>query len=335
MRIAIDANIWIAERLLRSSMGAALLYALKRKNGAILLPSATRAEVIAGVRRDGQEIVDTIQDALGLLQALRGERPEIPLPSQEDFEKSAEARLIDLAPMIQDMQHSTDHLEAALRRVVDHRPPAHKKEEFRDALFWELAKSAALQGPIHILARDAAFYEGSKFENGLAKELRAECDASGASITIFASVESFLTGLGQDVLQPDRDDVTSALETALTAHFEKIASASPFDLGALRRAGIEAFLTEKHDQLAVRFELAYDVQNLTTTTDVFPEAALEASGSANYNLDTKTVSNVQVTSTSFHSPDGRRLIGHRTIYASGSAVIGIRQVPYTLRRKLN
>jgi len=335
MRVAIDANIWIAERLLRSSMGAALLYAIKRQKGVILLPTTTKAEVVAGVVSEGQELVDQIQQALGVLQALRGERPDIPLPSEEDFRSSVESRLADLSPMIVHLQHTREHLDSALARVINKRPPAHRKEEFRDALFWEVAHSEALNRPVHILARDAAFYEGNKFENGLSRELKAECNASGANVTIFDSVQCFLNNLGQEALQPDRQEVTEALQGALAGHFQKLASSSPFDLGALRTAEVEAFVTQKHEQLAVRFSLEYDVRNLTTSSGVLLEATLVASGSASFNIDEKMVSNVQVSSTDFFAPDGFRVIGNRTIYASGSAVLGIRQVPYSVRRKLH
>ena len=41
--VLLDANIWVAERLLQSSIGSALLYALTGANASILLP-----EVVEG-----------------------------------------------------------------------------------------------------------------------------------------------------------------------------------------------------------------------------------------------------------------------------------------------
>jgi predicted nucleic acid-binding protein len=43
--VLLDANVWVAERLLQSAIGGALLYALTRAKATIVLPEVVELEV--------------------------------------------------------------------------------------------------------------------------------------------------------------------------------------------------------------------------------------------------------------------------------------------------
>jgi hypothetical protein len=43
--VLLDSNVWVAERLLQSSIGSALLYALARTKSSILLPEVVELEI--------------------------------------------------------------------------------------------------------------------------------------------------------------------------------------------------------------------------------------------------------------------------------------------------
>lgn len=86
--VVLDANIWIGSRLLKSSLGAALLYVLRQINGQIGLSKITEAEAIKDIVEAGEDAVRKIDKNFLTLQAITGIRPDYPFPSHHDFEKS-------------------------------------------------------------------------------------------------------------------------------------------------------------------------------------------------------------------------------------------------------
>lgn len=69
--VVLDANIWIKERLLRSGMGAALLWAVRKTEGFLLLPDTTRFEIVNGVKKE--IIKSTAEIEKNLEQRKRGQ----------------------------------------------------------------------------------------------------------------------------------------------------------------------------------------------------------------------------------------------------------------------
>ena len=73
--VILDANIWVTERLLHSSLGAALLYSLRETNSLILLPEVVEEEVIAVVTREGNKAVGDIESGFVTIQAITVHNP--------------------------------------------------------------------------------------------------------------------------------------------------------------------------------------------------------------------------------------------------------------------
>jgi hypothetical protein len=72
--VVLDANVWVAERLLQSTMGSAVLYALTATNGIIGLPEVVELEVNAVLQGLAEKATDNIAKATQLLQQLSGHK---------------------------------------------------------------------------------------------------------------------------------------------------------------------------------------------------------------------------------------------------------------------
>ena len=100
MIIALDANAWISERLLRSSVGTALLYAARRIGAHIVLPEVTRKEVIHKILETGRDAVSKVSRDFLIIQAIVGSRPDYRLPSDAEFERAIAARFQELGERV-------------------------------------------------------------------------------------------------------------------------------------------------------------------------------------------------------------------------------------------
>jgi len=335
--VVLDANVWIKERLLRSEMGAALLYALRRTGTVLLLPDTTRIEIANGVEKSIQGKASKIDDNLVTVRALLGRSPEFTFPGTEEIQVAVSDRLSSLGTLLQETVHNSEHLEAALKRILNHLPPAHKQEEFRDCLLWEICVelACATGNNIVILSEDKAFFENDKFECGISKILRAELEVCGANISLFQNIKAFLSTLEEEVRKPDVKLVSSALNNELFVKVQNFLDNCVFTSIELAEPSIDAFFTEVPDLLAIDFKLKYAISDLELQEGILlPVAYGVVEGSAAFNIHTSRASNIQLTGISIENTEGVTLRQSAYAYMSGAIFGGPRYTSYSLRRKI-
>ncbi|MGD1807437.1 hypothetical protein ACP6PL_18635 [Dapis sp. BLCC M126] len=72
--VVIDANIWKQNStiLLKTPLGAALLYCIKQNNGCIGLPEVIENEVIKHIIKYGYEAVENIKKNFKIIEIIMG-----------------------------------------------------------------------------------------------------------------------------------------------------------------------------------------------------------------------------------------------------------------------
>ena len=68
--VVVDSNIWVAERLLQSSIGSAFLYAVTGAKSSILLPEVVELEIARVLPDLAERAVGIIRRELSLLRQL-------------------------------------------------------------------------------------------------------------------------------------------------------------------------------------------------------------------------------------------------------------------------
>lgn len=116
--------------MLRSGLGATLLFAVRQRGARLVVPQVIRLETIARLTEDGLEAVGSIQDGLSTL----GRRPDPDLPSEAMIPEAIEVRFGKLAEFVVQLEPSLDDYLSAVKRVVAKRAPNERKEQFRDSL---------------------------------------------------------------------------------------------------------------------------------------------------------------------------------------------------------
>jgi PIN domain len=324
--IALDANIWISERLLRSATGAAFLHAIRRTKTRLLLPDVTRLEILVGVERAGTEAVKKVTSGFTTIQSLSGSRPDYHLPSPEDLRRAAEDRLGELDELLVNATVTMEHHNRALARVLEHRPPAETREQYRDCLLWEMLLDHH-KGSSVLVSADTDFADKRSSQQGLAAALRQEC---GDEVAYFSSLADCLRAMEPQVPPMDMEAIRDAIVAEVLPEASARAQATGFQLGQQKDSSIELYATEDVGGTAAVFELVFAAFDLPLPDGTaVPEADLILSG------DCVIREGLQVAELSMGRMEARALDGERlpfgVVYISAHSVIGVRQIPYRVR----
>jgi len=330
-----DTNIWVyASRLLRTPIGAALLYAVRTSEATIGLPEVIERELLKHAEKLGGNLLDKATDAHRQLVTLLGQLGEFPAPKRT-FEAAAVDRLTDLDSLILRVPVRCEHSEAALDRILRELPPnGPRDQQFKDCMVWEAVLELADERDVHLITEDAGFYEGRKYANGLAASLQEQAAAAGKTISIHRDISTFLEHFRSKVPAIDYDAVARNLAVALQPELARIAERHPVSIGDLREHHIVAFITERIDSVAMKFDMIFPAEHGEQTADR-RDAVVTVSGEASCKLPDLSVTALQVERIGIQTGTGEPLPGGSVRVLLGTAYLGQRTIKHELRHPLD
>ena len=327
MIMVLDTNVWLKERLLRSATGVALLYAVRRVGAKLLLPDTTRREILAGVERDGAGAVNNVERGLRIIQSLVGTRPGVETPTAEDFRRAAEFRLDELQDLIEPVAVTSNHLERALDRVIEHRPPASTREEFRDCVLWECIRD--LDEECLFVTEDSDFLDKTAKGSVLSSELGEE---SGGDVRLFANIADLLRAVESQLPQVNVERIADAIAAAVEPELEAAAASQDWHPGHRIDSSVELYATERSNTITAVFDLefqALDGEDLQGTR--VSEGVARVTGECLWS-DERGVSEMALDRIDLFTGDGDRIKGG-VAYVRGAVISGggPPAVPYKVR----
>jgi predicted nucleic acid-binding protein len=91
--VLLDTNIWVySTKMLRSPLGSALLYLIRKNQIKIILPEVVEMEIRKHILKHGIDNVEKIEKGYSVIEKLIGERDNFDLPNKEDFINAADER---------------------------------------------------------------------------------------------------------------------------------------------------------------------------------------------------------------------------------------------------
>ncbi len=329
--ICLDANVWIKERLLRSSVAAAFLFSLKNTKSQILLPWIVRCEVEERVLAECQTTIQRIERELVTLQALTGTKPGIKWPVEGELVKAISDRLQRLSPLILESPKDHSKFDSAVQRVILHVPPSHREEQFRDSVIWETIVDVARSNEAVLITDDKAFWATS---NELHPQLSAEIHTQKLLLAVFGDIDSYLSSIPHDELKPDIKSITQLLDQSLKSEVAQSVSAWQIAPNELIDHHVTPFATENPTQLAIRFDMTHSGATLTSgSLTGSPISIAVTLGTCFYDQDKKMIQDLQTPWITAFGPDGRQLNQIATVYPEGLH-LGVPRVPYHVKREL-
>ncbi|WP_146134590.1 PIN domain-containing protein [Aphanothece minutissima] len=326
MLIALDTNVWLKERLLRSATGAALLYSLSLVGGRLLLPDTTRREIFAGVKRDGSGAVSSVERGLRLIQQLTGARPDIALPTADDFGKHAETRLDELSDYLQHVKIRKTHLSKALDRVINHQAPASTSEQYRDCILWECILEAGME--CQFVTEDGDFLD--KKANGTVLSPELDKEACGR-VRVYKSISELLRVIQAQLPHLNDEEIANAIASAVVPEMETVTANQEWRVGNRSGSSVELYATERPSATAAVFALefkALDCEDLEGSK--IDEGIARVLGEC---MLTKTldVSELVIDRIELYSIRGDRIKGGAVIVRCPAFIIGTPETPYKVR----
>jgi hypothetical protein len=335
--IFLDSNIWRKERLLKSSIGAAFLYAIRRTGGKIGLPHVTEVELIMGASRDGLEAVKSIKSGFATIQTLIGTRPDYSLPIADDFEEEARKRIAELNDLIIKYDHSLEQYHSALARVVQGTSPNRTREQFRDTLLWESIVVASTDYQIGFVTNDLDFYQEKMIEKGLAKDLHDEITSQNGKLCCYRNLDEYLAKIKDEIPPLDYKNVAKAISSEIYEEVLQDARKRDLSLSSLGDSSLKAFLTERTDVLAITYELRYCIDVEQSDLDLMNSLLyVVIFGNCFYHLVSGEITNPTLNRIEYQDQDEQRVPAMGTVYLkAGGISLGTQYIPFTIRRKLD
>ncbi len=300
--VVVDANIWIAERLLQSSIGSAFLYALTGAKSAILLPEVVELEISRVLPDMAERAVGVIRRELTLLRQLSGHELSLDAPSALEIEGGINERWKQLSGLLIRVPFTHDQATSALHRVIRKAPPSgDNNEQFRDCCIWDVAASMAADRVVHLLSNDNAFYENRNKAGGLARALQEELTASGKAIRLHPSLKDFLDKVHTGAAAIDENAIGDAIIESIKDEARETAPESrrvPLAIldGKARRPRISGYATPKPSLVAISFEASFDLERIRVGDgpEVPDWRVVTVEGVCSYDPTTKKVSEIEI-----------------------------------------
>jgi hypothetical protein len=308
--IVLDTNIWVSERLLQSSIGAALLYAVAGAKGKIGLPEVVEREISRVLPDMAEKAVNIIRREAALLRQLSGHSMMVTGPTRLAVLEGIAERWKQLAGVIERSAFTFDQAQSALTRIIDKLPPCgDNNEQFRDCCIWDAAVSSAGGRIVNLVTADVAFYEGRKLDNGLARPLREELDAKGVDLRIYPTLRDLLNALKETAATIDETAIATAIVETVTPRAREVALESGnFELVASGKPSIFGYATPTPALVAISFVVPFEIERVETEGDAENtiRAKMTLSGECAYDPNRNAVSGVEIQgwSQSLKTPGG-------------------------------
>ena len=329
--VLIDTSVWRAQPLLRTPLGAALLYYVRRTDSKIALPEVVELEIAKQLYRAAAEARGKAENSFGILQQIMGKMPEFKVPSDAEVHKAIKDRFDELSSLIERVPFTLEHARQALQRVIDEAPPnGPKNQQFKDSAIWEAACELASLRPVLFVTEDKGFFEARNPDKGLAHALRDEIN-QGLDIRVFAELATCLAAIQEAAPALDREVVTGQLDEKLKAVIAEILSKSGWEPSGSPTMELNVFATENHSMPTISLKATYPVIDVSQEESRPRSATAEVQATATYNIEVNEVKNIDLDSLHIEWID---IDGaphrDRTVFGRGALVIGHRVVPISI-----
>jgi len=332
--VVIDTSIWIETRLLRSPLGAGLLYEIYRNNLKIYLPEIIEMEIMKNTIKTGIEACERIKKGYELIEILCGERDDYRLPDENQIEAAILKRLQQLKPVIERTPFEFSHAKAALIRVMYGTPPnGPKNQQFKDSCIWETIKELASDNVVYFITEDKAFFNENNYNKGINNILESELD--GKKVVIYSKIESFLDKMRQEQPAFDSDRIADLIKEKVEKMLPDSQMKNWVQINSISDKSIKAFLTEEPNSIAMSFRIEFTLTLLDPMSNSHTEGKGVIEGEGTLLVKNCSINNIQLKTISTYNLGGDLLSRSVTICGGSGAVIGRKVVPFRRKHPLN
>ena len=335
--VVLDTNQWDRMPILRHELAAALLFAVRSREGAfIALPEVVKAEVRKHLVDKCRKAQERLRVASGELRRIFGTAQEVESHRDEEVDQALDARIAELQSALRVVEHPDADLLGAARMVMAYSPPNQTSQQYRDSVIWQTIIRLAQEHEVFFVTNDRDFY-ANKSDDQLHPILADEVSALDGKVVLFRAVESLLTYLGNEEPVPQEliDEIKDNIAEVVGERIKDAVSDKGFAVRNCIDNSTTFYLTENPDRLAVSSDLEYELIDPEYPEDFEPPAIATVSATAAVDMDELDVDDVTLGKLHIDAitPHGDLKIAHIR-YVRASEHIGAYSRPYSLRTKL-
>jgi hypothetical protein len=265
--LVLDTNVWVSERLLQSSLGSAILYALAADGASIILPEIVEMEVELVLARHADKAADELRKSAEFLRQISGHQKVFhAVPTQKAINDGIARRWKELGGAVIRAPFTIDHARSALGRILNHLPPSgENNEQFRDCCIWATVLKYSESRVVHFVTNDGAFYSG-RDRKSIAPSLQCELDSLICPVKLHSSLSGFLEMVSHrsiDTLEKEVicDEIVNSVRTlAREIAMERASHSQRFELDEAKKLIIKGYATPKPSIIAIAFEVLFDLR---------------------------------------------------------------------------
>ncbi len=334
MYVILDSNIWISELGLKSTLGAAARFYLKRNNAILALPEVVKLESERNLRNRLNEHISSIRKSHAGLLSVFGTLKEVVLPKEDEVDAVIDGLFAHLDIEIQHVPFSLESAKNSFIKTIEKVPPSDKSQQFKDGVLWADCVTLLKDHDVHLVTEDKAFYENRQYQNGLAKNLLSEISGLDNSLSIYPSLLELMRSIQTDIKIDPSDLLTSFLEINKDSVYRTLERVG-FEIEGISDSVISSFATENPSILYVEFELLVSCQ--PTITDGRDQGKLILTGDGQLNLNTGSYQAIRNFGEEFlySAADGTEEKTKNHVLYADSIVIGHKEVKHSVRYKLD
>jgi PIN domain len=333
--VVVDTNVWRSELLLKSHLGAALVYLLGRSGALIGLPEVVEREIKKHIVKAGEEATKEIAKGFRTLEVLLGSRPGYTLPSAAELEQAIERRLEEMKRFLKRIPFTIEHAKAALEMVDQELPPnGPKQQQFKDSAIWQAVLDLSRDYDVVFITSDKAFFRNREPKNGVADNLLADCQRVGGKVDVYGELRGCLEALQKEAPPLDHGKLAKTINDHLHNSLEASTAQRGFALGQIVGSTISAFATEKVDIIALAFDLTYAISDVAQTGESQrSKATVRVSGDCSYNEASQAIDDLRIGTENFEWTDvDGKPSGSLIVYGTAAMVaFGVPTVYYKVR----
>jgi hypothetical protein len=297
--VILDANVWVAERLLRSSIGNALLLGLTSSRARLGLPEVIEMEVNRVVSSQATEHIETLRKSANFLRQISGQHGLHEIPTLEGIKDGLRLRWGELDGLLERHPFTLQLAKAALLRVIDKIPPSgQNNEQFRDCCLWEVAIGLAGDCPVHLVSKDSGFYQNRELSKGLADPLRREADRAGHELSVHPTIRDLLERVDRPVAIVDESTISAAIVMAAAPKARELAAtyAALHRVEGEPQTQVKGYATPKPSLVAVSFDVRFPLRSVEPIAIERPWTGDEVriGGTCSYDPITGNVSEIEI-----------------------------------------
>lgn len=336
--VVVDTGVLVHRtRLLSTALGAAFLYSLSRTGYKIALPEVIELEVAKHTEILVREAISMIDEGYRTIEVTMGSRDDYKVPTEELIENRVIDRFDELNDLIVRIPFTFDHAKSALLRVLGDVPPNRPKDQqFKDSAIWEAVIDASTSADVHFVSEDKSFFEDRDPKKGVASELQDDIDRAENRIFVHYGLDEYLGVIRDEIPALDEVAIARAIAESLVDQLLERAASKGFQRGSLASHRIEAFVTERPQMLAIKFQLEFEVFDVPYLDMDETADGIEAiEGNCSFNTGSGEVADIQLDSISIRDFEGKQIPGHgHAFIRAGSITLGRGRISHRILEPL-